>query len=162
LSGATLLVVLIFATSKSGLALGYISRRINMLDTFLKIASIPDWITPTISIIQTIWNRPSVGYNVSADTQWSTYSIRALLTDVGIKVWGVGLIDNMIIFRVRKAQASYTQYLLEREGIPYQGGSGKIINLSNKRKKEQARSEPTPKGWLDNCLDGINKFVDGL
>jgi len=133
-----------------------------MLDTFLKISATPDWITPTISIIQTIWNRPSVGYNVSADTQWSTYSIKALLTEVGIKVWGLALIDNMIFFRVRKAQASYTQYLLEREGIPYQGGISDNAIFSVKRKKEQPRSQPAPKGWLDNCLDGINKFVDGL
>jgi len=70
--------------------------------------------------------------------------------------------DDMIIFRVRKAQASYTQYLLERENIPYQGGIGDVANFSGAKKKEESRPQLVTKGWLDNCLDEINKFVDGL
>jgi len=133
-----------------------------MLDTFLKIAATPNWVSPTISIIQTIWNRPSVGYNVPANTQWSTYTLQDLLKKFGVKVWGLALVDDRIIFRVRKAQAGYTQYLLERENVPYQGGIGEAAKFSSARRKEAIHQQPVSKGWLDNCLDGINKFVDGL
>ncbi len=109
-----------------------------MLDTFLKIAATPNWVTPTLSIIQTLWNRPSVGYNVPANTQWSTYAIQGLLKKFGVKVWGLALMDDMIIFRVRKAQAAYTQYLLERENIPYQGGLGKATKFLGASQKDSS------------------------
>ena len=93
-----------------------------MLDDLLAFGSIFDWITPVVGLFQDWRNRPSVGYNIAVASGWSAVLIRRLMTGSGVKVWGLAIIGDSITFRVRKAQARYAQYLLELEGIPYQGG----------------------------------------
>ena len=133
----------------------------NMLDTILEIAATPDWISPTIALIQTWRNHPSVGFAIPTDTEWNLYAIRELLTCVGVKVWGLALVDHKIIFRVRQAQAAYTQYLLERAGIPYQGGLADTPKTTSQRKNEANQLKPA-KGALNSLLDQILELADIL
>ena len=111
----------------------------NMLDTILEIAATPDWISPTIALIQTWGNHPSVGFAIPADTEWN-------LT---------------IIFRVRQAQAVYIQSLLERAGIPYQGGLADRPKTTSRRKNEANQLKPA-KGALNSLLDQILELADIL
>ena len=93
-----------------------------MLDKLIRAGAGFDWITPVITFILDYQRRPSVGYNIPVDAGWSAYSVRALLDVHGVKLWGLTIFDNVITFRTRLAQAQYAQYLMEREGIPYDGG----------------------------------------
>lgn len=92
-----------------------------MIDKSIDIGTSFDWITPLWSFIQDYRNRPAVGYNVPVDSGWSAYAIRDLLQNAGVKIWGLAIYGNTIVFGARQAQASYIQYLLDREGVPYQG-----------------------------------------
>lgn len=133
-----------------------------MLDNLLEIAATPDWISPTFALIQTFFNRPSVGFNVPTDTEWSTYAINDLLSSVGIKVWGLTIASSMIIFRVRKAQARYTHYMLERAGVPYYGGLSDYKSSDVTIGKNESKPQSSTGSLLDDCLDGINSLVDTL
>ncbi len=133
-----------------------------MLDTLLEIAATPDWISPTLALVQTFLNRPSVGFNVPAGTEWSTYTIEDLLTGVGIKVWGLTLVNDTIIFRVRQAQARYTHYMLERAGVPYYGGLNEASSSRELQSKAVNKTQAPTRGLLDHCLDSINNFTNNL
>jgi len=133
-----------------------------MLDRIIKIGTVFDWITPVISLIQDWQNGPSIGLNVPVEGGYSAYAIKDILAAGGIKIWGLRIIDTTIIFRTKNIQAAFAQYLLERAGVPYQGGISEADKNLGTRKKATLRPEPVSKGWLDNCLDGLNKFVDGL
>ncbi len=81
-----------------------------------------DWISPLWTFVQDYRNRPSVGYNLHRGCGRSAYEIRYMLTRAGVKVWGLREVGDVITFRVRRAQARYAQYLLDRAGLPYVGG----------------------------------------
>jgi hypothetical protein len=133
-----------------------------MLDKILQAGSGFDWISPTIAFVHDIRNRPSVDINVPATAGWSAQDLTSLLQECGIKVWGVMLVGDVIIFSVRKAQALYAQYLLERNGIPYQGG---LPGHSRARPaaSQEMKAEQKPTGnWLDRLLVDIGGIVDRL
>ena len=90
-----------------------------MFDKFLGFGASFDWITPLSAFIQDYRNRPSVGYNVPTACGVSEFYIEQRLKQAGIKVWGLMIVGDTITFRVREAQALYTQYWLQHDGIPY-------------------------------------------
>jgi hypothetical protein len=128
-----------------------------MLDTIIKIGTVFDWITPVFSLFQDWQNGPSTGFNVPVGGGYSAYAIQDILSAGGIKIWGLRIINNTILFRTRKTQAAFAQYLLERNGISYQGGIGDTIQL-----KKSNAPKPASTGGLSRILDSINKVVDTL
>jgi hypothetical protein len=54
---------------------------------------------------------------------FSGLQIENLLTEHGIRVWGKLIVCDDIMLTVRRAQAKWAQYLLEKEGIPIQPGT---------------------------------------
>jgi hypothetical protein len=137
----------------------------NMFDTFLRVGSSFDWITPTIALIQDIRNGPSVQFAVPHDTGWSGADIKQMLHAAGIRVWGLAVEGDEIAFTVRKAQARYAAYWLERERLPYVSSLGATESVSRRPQRRQTVEDPRPArqgGPVDNLLDGITGFVDGI
>ena len=54
---------------------------------------------------------------------FSGLQIENLLTSHGIRVWGKMIVFNDIMVTVRRRQAKWAQYLLERAGVPIQSGT---------------------------------------
>jgi hypothetical protein len=134
-----------------------------MIDTFLKVGSTFDWITPTIAFVQDICNGPSVQIACPRDQGWSANQIKQMLTRVGVKVWGLMVVGDKITFTVRAAQARYALSWLERYGLPYQSSladsAPRPVRAIAPQPVPEARR--TPRG-VDGLLDGIAGFVDTL
>ena len=133
-----------------------------MINKALAIGAGFDWIGPLWTFIQDYRRRPAVRYNIPADCGWHAYAIQDMLQDSGIKLWGLALYRETYVFSVRKAQARYTQYLLERAGIPYYGGidiRGSSPVSASQTQEAQQVSQPVT---LDSYLDQIDGFVDSI
>jgi len=68
-------------------------------------------------------NGPSHTFLIEKNCPFSGQEIENLLTSHGIRVWGKMIVFGEIMFTVRRAQAGWAQYLLERAGVPIQRGS---------------------------------------
>ena len=145
-----------------------------MFDKIASVGTTFDWITPFITEIQNFRNRPSVGYSVPVDAGWSAYQISDLLNDYGIKHWGLHIYDSTILFRQRVAQAAFTQYLFERNGIAYCGGmdvagmsarSGAEVR-TRARSVDQGQAPPgkrqSPGALLDHTLGAVDRIAGRL
>ena len=133
-----------------------------MLDKFLNFASLFDLITPLATFAQDLQNHPSVGYNISVDAGWSAYAIRDLLQGAGIKLWGLTIFNGLITFRVRRAQARYTQYWLERNGIPYVGGVKSTQQSFTSHPQSNLTQRTAKNDQLRVFIDQTNNLLDKL
>jgi hypothetical protein len=133
-----------------------------MIDSILKGGSSFDWISPVVALIQDLRNGPSVGFNVSMEAGWSTAQLQALLNERGIKLWGMMMVDDAIIFCVRKTQARYAHYVLDRAGVPYQGGLGEATAFAPYSSKRKQERQTSPTSWLNDCLNRVDRFIDNL
>jgi hypothetical protein len=68
-------------------------------------------------------NGRSHTFLVERSCPYSGQEIENLLTTHGIRVWGKMIVFGEIMLTVRRAQAKWAQYLLEREGVPIQHGT---------------------------------------
>jgi hypothetical protein len=132
-----------------------------MFDKFLKVGATFDWISPTLAFIQALRNGPAVGLRVPLAAGWRTDAIKALLTQRGVKVWGMMIVGDDIIFSVRQAQARSAQSLLARAGIPDQGGLSEAAQATHHQPNGEGR-QATSKDWETQCLDGIDRWVERL
>lgn len=134
-----------------------------MLDTLLKFGSMFDWITPTLAFIQDICNGPSVQIACPYDQGWSGRQIKRLLRGYGVKVWGLMVVGELITFTVRKAQARYALYWLQRHGLQYQSSIGEAAQQPPSPPADRrAAGRRKPARGIDGLVDGIASFVDGL
>ena len=127
----------------------------SVFESFLKAGAGLDWISPLLAIVQNYRNRPSVGYCVPIQTGWITDVLQAK----GVKVWGLVVVDDELVFSVRLRQARYTQYWLEKEGVAYRGGitlaeNGPTDKLTNNNQKLL--------GCFDKTITNINKFINKI
>lgn len=130
------------------------------MNKILKIGATFDWITPLYIFIRDRIEGSAVRFGVSLETGWGAGAIQTLLNEAGIRVWGIIVIDDTVVFTVRRTQARYTRYWLEREGIVYSsGGNGQENSVREKRQPDIA---PSTRGWFDKLLDGIDGVVDRL
>ena len=90
-----------------------------MIDTLLNIGCAFDWITPTLAFTQDIFNGPVADFGIPANTGWDRRDIKRLLSRHGVKVWGLmyNTSGDMLMFTVRKEQAKWAFFLLQREGV---------------------------------------------
>jgi hypothetical protein len=125
-----------------------------MIDRILSFGATFDWITPAASLLQDILNGPSCGFGVPADAGFSARNIERLLTAKGVKTWGLMVVDDLIIFRVRRAQARWAKYLLERARVPILYAPRDAGNA----KPGKSRRQP---GFI-KAFDGIARNLDRL
>ena len=89
-----------------------------MFDRILKFGATFDWISPLIAIGQDIANGPSYTFLIPANCGWTGREIINLLRRNGIKTWGHMIVNDTFMISVRKPQAQWATYVLERAGIP--------------------------------------------
>jgi len=130
-----------------------------MLDRLLTLGTAFDWITPVWAYIQDFLNGPSHTFLVPDDTGWSGREIERLLKRHGVHVWGLMIVDGMIMLTVRQTQARWAQYLLQRAGIPIAYG---LIDVTAPR-PPAAPEKPQPPALTDRIdawLAKLDKFLD--
>jgi hypothetical protein len=93
-----------------------------MLDKVLEVGACFDWITPLITVVQDLANGPGHTFLIPNDCGWSGRDIEDLLRRRGVRSWGHMVVKHSLMLRVRQKQARWAQYLLERAGIPLEGG----------------------------------------
>ncbi len=127
-----------------------------MIDDLLKLGSTFDWISPLVAFVQDWRNGPSDGFSVPLASGWSTREVRSLLTGYGIKVWGMMLVADSLIFSVRRTQAGFAEFLLTRAGVPYR------TSYRGRKATTPGRPSPTPithrRDWLAASLDVIDRL----
>ena len=77
---------------------------------------------PLLVDVQNILNGPSHTFFVEESSGWRGIEIERLLVRHGIRIWGEMIVAGDIMFTVRRAQARWAQYLLERAGVPIKDG----------------------------------------
>jgi hypothetical protein len=130
-----------------------------MLDRILAIGSAFNWISPLIAGIKDITNGPSHTFLIYEECGWSVNEIVRLLRRHGIKTWGHMIVNNNIMITVRKAQAQWAQYLLERERIPIEYGLVKEPNSAGSQLKQKGKSQDPLEealSWVDDLVDSFN------
>jgi hypothetical protein len=85
---------------------------------WLDLACAFDWITPAAAFINDARNGPPADFGMPALAGWSRGDVRRLLSRYGVKVWGLMVNGDTLMFTVPKSQAKWAYYLLEREGVP--------------------------------------------
>lgn len=60
----------------------------------------------------------SYPFFVASDPGWNGFTIKKLLAEHGIKIWGVGYRNGHFFFRVKRSQAHWAEYVMLREGVP--------------------------------------------
>ncbi len=130
-----------------------------MLDRLLNIACAFDWFTPTTAFVQDFLNGPVSDFGIPADAGWSRGDIRRLLTGYGIRVWGL-MFNNageVLMFTVPKAQAKWTYYVLQQEGVPTLYAPAEVVSSSTRRMgRETIIKSPLERvfGFLDKLDEG--------
>jgi hypothetical protein len=128
-------------------------------DRLLAAGATFDWISPLVSLVQDITNGPGHIFFVDLYAGYSINDIKGLLRGHGVKVWGDMIVDNMIAVTVRKKQAHWAQYLLEREGVPLL--AGQLATPENRSHRSglptmpQRRDTPGLMTRIDRWLDTL-------
>lgn len=78
-----------------------------------------DWITPLISAIQSVRRRPWVQFNIPEMSAGGlcAWEIKLYLKRNGVEVWGMMVIGDDIVFRVREHQVNVVYWLLAQAGV---------------------------------------------
>ena len=125
-----------------------------MFDRILELGTTFDWVTPLIAFVQDIVAGPSFTFLVPADCGWSGREIGRLLKRHGVRVWGMMIVSNTLMFSARKAQAQWAQYFLQREGIPIEYGLSEPPPIQP--------TSPGPKSDHLSLWAVIDRFLDEL
>jgi hypothetical protein len=120
----------------------------------LGILTVFDWISPLIAIVQNLANHPSHTFLVPANCGWSGSQIEHMLKRHGVHVWGRMTVRRTFMLTVRRKQARWAQYLLQREGIPIQHG---VLDP----RTESGRTRP-PSTRNPGPLQQISRWLDQL
>jgi hypothetical protein len=127
-----------------------------MLDTLLNVGCAFDWITPTVAFMQDFLNGPVSDFGIPANAGWSRSDIKRLLKRHGVRVWGLmfNISGDMLMFTVRKTQARWTYFLLEREGVPILYAPAEVVNSSPRRSKKKTQ--------VTDPLESVFNFLDNF
>jgi hypothetical protein len=131
-----------------------------MLDTLLNIGCAFDWITPTAAFVEDFFNGPTQisDFGIPANAGWDRADIKRLLTTRGVKVWGLmyNTTGDTMMFTVRKSQAKWTYYLLQREGIPVLYAPAEVVNSAPQGTPKKTNTAD-PLESIFNFLDNMDK-----
>ena len=131
-----------------------------MWDAILDYGTVFDWISPVIAFIQDLLYGPSAAFLVPEDAGWSGREIQKLLSDHGIKVWGLMIVSNTIMFNVRQAQARWAEYLLLRAGVPFEGGLPHSTRYKRSRTATNEHKKADLFGNIEGALRKLDDFLD--
>ena len=120
-----------------------------MLDEFLKFGAGFDWITPLWAFIQDARYGQPFQINVPYDTPWSGRQITAKLKEKGIRTWGLMVVGETITFTVRKPQARYTLYWLERWGVLYQASVDRLTDHTTTEAFDESLDDTSDENTMD-------------
>lgn len=119
-----------------------------------------DWITPVMAQIQDIAYGPRRILMIGGGSGWSGHGISRLLTQHGVKNWGMMIVQEHLLVSVKKKQLNWAEYLLQREGIPllnplYSNGGQQVTN-------EGQRPQSTkPAAGLSGFIAKLDRFIGG-
>ena len=116
------------------------------------LRTLADGTSPLVAPLRNVVEGPSHRFAVHADAGWSGRDIETLLASYGVTIWDKLALGNRMCLTVRQAQAQWTQYLLERQGLTIIEGA-----LPNPQRV------PTPLDGLCNWVaDAISSLLDSL
>lgn len=72
-----------------------------------------------VSLFLELKNRPTEGYVLAVESQWSPYAVSKLLKRHGVETWGWKSSKNRVQFRLRRKQMDYAEYLMDSYMIPW-------------------------------------------
>ena len=129
-----------------------------MLDQLLDFFGNINSIAPAVNLVQGLLNGPSVDFGIPAQAGWTKRDIKRLLSQYGVKCWGLGHYDEILTFTVPKAQARWTYYLLERQGIPIAYAPAEAIGSP----RQQDRKLTNRETLLDHFFGFLDRIDIGL
>jgi hypothetical protein len=136
-----------------------------MSNPIMEIGSGFNWITPATAFIQDILNGPASHFGIPALSSWDKRGIKRLLTQHGIKVWGLMYTLDMetLMFSVPKTKAQWAYLVLEKEGVPILYAPSEVVNSSTTRHKRNPSTRKARKTTdSTSLLDRFFDFLDGL
>jgi len=136
-----------------------------MSDPIMEIGSSFNWITPAAAFIQDILNGPCSHFGIPALSKWDRRGIKRLLTQHGIRVWGLMYTLDMetLMFSVPKAKAQWAYLVLQKEGVPVLYAPPGVVNSSTTRDKRNPSTRKSGKRTKStNLLDQFFEFLDRL
>lgn len=89
-----------------------------MIDRLLAAGSVFDWITPLTAFIQDVVNGLSHTLLIPHGCGRAPRQIGSLLRAHGVRWWGMMVVNDTLMITVRRRQARWADYLVQREGIP--------------------------------------------
>jgi len=133
-----------------------------MLNKALEIGRSFDWITPVLAQIQNVANGPHRTFLISGGSGWSGHRIGRMLREHGVRYWGMMIVSQKLMLTVRQEQAGWTQYLLQREGIPLLNpiGSGHVTSAGGRA--AVSRAAESGKVRRQGIVDGLSGLVDSV
>ncbi len=81
---------------------------------------------------------------VQRGTGWSGVDVERLLTQRGVRVYGRGFAGKRLCFRVKRRQARWAEYLLERAGVPVVSGVIDARNITWAKNARETRGAVVP------------------
>lgn len=105
-----------------------------MIGELVKFGASFNWLTPLVDLYKDFNNGPHHDFWIDRHCGKSAGHIKRLLKRHGVSLWGLSYTDDLIIFRVRKRQAWWSQNVMLREGLPIVGG---LIETGSKRPKDR-------------------------
>ena len=129
-----------------------------MLDFFLAMGSIFDWISPSWAFLQDIVQGPSYTFLIPRACGWSGHQIEQLLRRFGVRTWGAMIVNDTFLITVRQSQARWAHYLLKREGIPLQGETPPVAIPSDPLALHECPHSDSG-GVLGEWLDAIAEYL---
>lgn len=100
-------------------------------------------------LVATLAGRNRWRIHVSRKAELNGGEIERMLKRYGVALWGRGFTpgpDGTVFFYVKKRQANWAEYLLERRGVPI---VGRIINPANAQAREK-HGGTMPRAWADH------------
>jgi hypothetical protein len=120
------------------------TREDAMIDKVVEIGAGFDIVTPLLTFAQNIAYGPGHTFLISRDCGRSGRDIADLLHRRGVKTWGHMVTHGSLMLRVRQNQARWAQYILQSEGIPFEGGAVAQGSAQSGPSKRSRRSRTSP------------------
>ncbi len=113
----------------------------------------------------------TTAFSVPMGSGWSIWRIQRLLAQYGIAAWGDVFANHHLVFRVKKRQAEWAQYVMLRDGVPL-SDARPIKQTTPRTGSEVARPAASQVGKplgeqardfsqrVDSALDKISSYID--
>ena len=86
----------------------------------LKLATAPDWITPTVALYRNLVAGDAVMFMMEEGGGWSVYDAEHLLAKFGVDSWGWMVLpfpESGFVFSIHESQAEWAWNVLAQHGV---------------------------------------------